>query len=189
MTAKYIIKSSDSYEYLNLDMKIWKTELTFTIFISIIVIYILYHMNIIKKIPCSSSFVNIFIRNFIHINTVHLLSNLAGLIILYKIESSLGSNKFLFIFSSILLVNTIIEWLLYKYVKDMKCSIGLSGILFGFIVFELMNLSQCKFTALLALVGALLLPSLKDSNVSIIGHLTGVFAGVIVGGIYKCVIL
>lgn len=182
--AKYIVNknclSSD------IDIKLWKTEFTFSIFLCIIAIYLLYSSKIITKIPCDNSFISILIRNFIHTNMLHIISNIAGLVILYKIESTSGFHQFAMIFLSILLLNTIIEYILYSY-ADINCSIGLSGIIFGFAIFELINHTECTLAALTALLAMIVIPSIKNTNISIIGHLTGVLAGFIVAIVYKII--
>lgn len=181
--AKYIVKEN-GLSTSDIDIKLWKTEFTFSIFLCIISVYLLYSFDIFKKIPCDNSFINILIRNFIHTNMLHIVSNIAGLVILYKIESSSGFHQFALIFLSILLLNTFIEYILYS-VTDINCSIGLSGIIFGFAVFELINHTDCTLAAITALLAMVVIPSLKNSNVSIVGHLTGVLAGLIVAIIYK----
>jgi len=173
------ILSGSGNDGKNLDMKIWKTECTFSILILISIIFIFYNLDFFKNIPCDDSFSSILFRNFIHKDLFHLVSNIAGLVILYKIESSSGFNKFLFYFISILLLNTIIEYIIYHN-SNINCSIGLSGIIFGFAVFELVNSSNCNVMAITALVAMLTLPSIKNSNVSIVGHLTGALSGLII---------
>lgn len=167
------------------DLKVWETQLTFSILISMTIVYCLYHFKYLIDVPCKNSFINVVLRNFIHTNTFHFISNLAGLIILYKVESSTGFNHFALIFLSLLFINSIIEWVLYQY-TNMKCSIGLSGIIFGFAVFELMNVSNCTLSALIGLVAMITLPSIKNSDVSVLGHLIGVVSGMIIGMIYRC---
>lgn len=182
--VKQEITTSDALSHIDLDMKIWKTELTFAIFLAVIIVFGLYRTHVITNIPCKNDILSIFSRNFIHISSIHLLTNLAGLIILYKVESTLGLRRFGCVFTAVLLLNTIIEWVLYQ-IFDLKCSIGLSGIIFGFAVFELVNSSSCTLSAIVALVAMLTLPSLKSSNVSIVGHLAGAFAGLIIALCYK----
>ena len=180
--GKYIV--NENCLSSEIDIKLWKTEFTFSIFICIIAIYVLYSLKILTKIPCDNSFINILIRNFIHTNMLHIISNIAGLVILYKIESMSGFHQFAMIFLSILLLNTIIEYILYSF-ADINCSIGLSGIIFGFAIFELINHTECTLSALTALLAMIVIPSIKNTNISIIGHLTGVLSGFIVAVIYK----
>ena len=67
----------------------------------------------------------------------------------------------------------------------MNCSIGLSGVIFGFAIFELMNVSSCTLAAATALVAMITLPSIKNASIDIVGHLTGVMAGLIVALLFK----
>lgn len=172
--------------YHDLDMKIWKTEITFTIFILITLVYIFYKIKIFTTLPCNNDIVSVFIRNFIHVNLVHLLSNLAGLFILYKVETDLGKHEFFYILIGILLLNTLIEYIVNKSFPDyVKCSIGFSGVIFSYAVFELVTSSNFAMSAVAILVMTLTLPSLKSSNVSIVGHLIGVLAGLLTAIAYK----
>lgn len=169
-----------------LNLKVWETKFTFTILLAIVTVYCLYHFQYWKNVPCENDFTNILFRNFIHTNTFHFISNLAGLIILYKVESSTGFNHFACIFTSILILNSFVEWVLYKNF-DLSCSIGLSGIIFGFAVFELLTLSDCTLSAITGLVAMITLPSIKSTDISIVGHLVGVLSGIVVALMYKCV--
>lgn len=125
------------------------------------------------------------VRNFIHTNVIHLLANIAGLVILYKIESEKGTGSFTCIFFAILVLSSIIEYLMYTFVPSVNCSIGLSGIIFGFAMFELVCSKKCSLGALAGLVAVITLPSIQDTNVSVSGHIIGALSGFLTALVYN----
>lgn len=186
MLSKHEIDPDIKSVSSSLDLNFFKTQITLMIFLTIIFVFFMYQTGFLKTLPCGKDILSIFARNFIHIDPLHLISNITGLVILYKLESGIGMLKFLTIFTIILCLNSVIEWVLYNYVaKDMKCTIGFSGLIFGMALFELINGASCKIAAFVGILAMITIPSIKQNNVSIIGHLTGVLAGAIVGLGYK----
>ena len=176
---KEIIQGPDVKNIIDYDMKIWSQKYTFMIFMVLVVIYFSYQTGIFKTIPCGNDMVNGITRNFIHINTKHLLANLAGIYILYRAEVQLGPEKFLKTFISILIMSVVFECLCSK-IFNTNCSIGFSGILFGFAAWSLFTEKDMDYPLLGFIIGFIVLSSIKDNNVSFVGHASGFVAGLVV---------
>jgi hypothetical protein len=69
--------------------------------------------------------------------------------------------------------------------KDMKCSIGFSGILFGLMTWELITTRKIDIELLLAIVVTVVAPSIGNKKVSLTGHTIGAVSGVLGGIIWK----
>lgn len=102
----------------------------------LILVFILSLSSILKINPCGTDFVSNLQSNFLHIDTLHLLSNLYGLYILTRVEEKIGSVKFFCLILCIVILNTIIETFLHKII-NMPCSIGFSAILYGLFAWEI----------------------------------------------------
>ena len=71
--------------------------------------------------------------NFVHVDAAHLISNLYALYAISRVEEKMGFKPFIWLIVFLLSFNTLVHYMLRSVFKDMKCSIGFSGILFGLI--------------------------------------------------------
>ena len=157
--------------------------------VTVIVIFSLYITNLLKSIPCEKNLGVIFVNNFIHIDIYHLIGNLLGLYSLSRIERTLGAKKFSILISSILIISSLLEIITYRLFPSIPCGIGISGLLFGLMTWELVIVKNLDFTLLLSIIFTVIIPSLKSKNVSILGHISGVIAGIITAEIYSKLIV
>jgi len=168
-----------------LDVNTSKLSVSSFIAISIIVIYLLFTTNIISEIPCGTSIHNIFMSNFVHIDTAHLISNLYALYAISRVEEKMGLKPFIWLIVFLLSFNTLVEYMLRNVIKDMKCSIGFSGILFGLITWELLTNRKLDVQLIIAIVISVITPSISNKKVSLSGHAIGALSGVIGSLIWK----
>ena len=145
---------------------------TISIFISIILslIYFFYNSKILKTIPCNKELSSKFLCNFIHTNHVHLIANLLGLYFISELETQIGSSNFLTLVILITLILSIFE----SVVKN-ECSIGISGVLYGLVAYEMFKFKNIDYNVIYTLVLLFLFSS--NSKISHIGHLLGFIAG------------
>jgi len=137
--------------------------------------------------------IRIFTSNFYHLNLSHLLVNCISFINI-GIPLQDYFNMFskyhypiillmIIFFSS--LFNFLIYYILYNYTKDVSYlitrSCGFSGVLFALQFFYHYLIKQDFFYACKVLIYNLILLSILVPNVSNIGHLSGLIAGVVVG--------
>lgn len=169
------------------DVNTSKLPVSSFIAISIIVIYLLFTTNIISEIPCGTSIHNIFMSNFVHIDAAHLISNLYALYAISRVEEKLGFKPFIWLIVFLLAFNTLVEYILRNVIKDMKCSIGFSGILFGLITWELLTTRKLDVQLIIAIVISVITPSIGNKKVSLSGHAVGALSGVVGGIIWKTI--
>lgn len=156
------------------------------IIVSLLIIFSLYFVNIIKSVPCDKDMGSTFISNFIHTDVFHIISNVFSLYSLSIIEERLGSETFIKLIVFFLASNTVLETLLHKLI-EVPCSIGFSGVLFSMMSFELVAKNILDMNILLSLffnIG-LTISRGKESKVSIYGHVIGIISGIIAGIIFK----
>ena len=149
-----------------------KYNKTISIFISISItlIYFLYNSNILTTIPCDQDFSSKLLSNFIHTNSVHLISNLMGLYLISELENRIGSSNF-----SILVILITIILSLFEYTVKSGCSIGISGVLYGLVAYEMFKFKNIDYNIVLTLI--LLFLFSGNSKISHTGHLLGFIAG------------
>lgn len=150
--------------------------------VSIVVIFLLYTFTIVKSIPCGRDILSTFCRNFVHTEPTHLLTNIFALFAISKVEEQLGSKHFFRLILFILTFDTIIESTLAVFFQ-FKCSIGISGLLFGLTSYEmLMKNGNPKIDSYLV-IAIILLLSVKsfDKRTSFVGHLVGSLSGIVAG--------
>jgi hypothetical protein len=87
----------------------------------------------------------------------------------------------------LLLFTSIVEVIGHKVFSNLPCSIGLSGILFGIMAWELTTKKDFDIFIILSIIGIVVAPSMQDSKVSLIGHAVGAIAGVIGGVLWKSI--
>ena len=153
--------------------------------ISIIIVFCLYTVNILKYIPCGKDFVSIFSSNFIHIESYHFIINLYALYALSRVEQELGPKKFFTLIIFILIFNTIIEVGIHKIIPSIQCSIGLSGVLFGIMTYEIITKNKLDFFIISSIIITVVMPSIMNRRVSLLAHSIGAFSGIISGLLYK----
>ena len=153
--------------------------------ISMIIIFLLFNTQIITSIPCGKSVYDVFSSQFIHIDITHLISNLYALYAISRVENEMGIESFTWLLIFLLSFNTIVEFLLRQIYKDLPCSIGFSGILFGLMTWELVSKKKVDTELIIAIAIMVVGPSLNNKNVSFSGHLVGAISGVMAGIIWK----
>ena len=149
---------------------------------SIIVVFLLYVTNIIKSIPCQKSLLSNFYSNFFHIEITHLISNIIGLYALSRIERNIGIKKFIKLIILILLFNSVFETILYILFPNMLCSIGISGILYGLITYELFTNKEIDYVLIIYIFSNIIIPY---KNISVSSHIIGAISGIIISKIIK----
>lgn len=169
------------------DVNTTKLPVSSFIAISIIVIYLLFTTNIISEIPCGTSIHTIFMNNFVHIDGAHLISNLYALYAISRIEEKMGFKPFIWLIVFLLAFNTLVEYMLRNVIKDMNCSIGFSGILFGLITWELLTTRKLDVQLIISILISVITPSFSNKKVSLSGHVVGALSGVIGGIIWKTI--
>lgn len=152
---------------------------------AIIIIFGLYVTTIIKSIPCGKGVLDIFISNFIHTDPYHLISNLYSLYALSRVEQSIGSKKFVGLIVFLLIFNTVLESMIHMAIPSIPCGIGFSGVLFGVTTWELIANKNLDWWLVTSILGSVIIPSFKNSNSSLMGHMVGAFVGVIGGLAWK----
>lgn len=152
---------------------------TWTLSFLMIAILLAYWMGIFVNLPCESSYLSTLTRNFIHIQAFHIIANLFAFYQMRQIELQLGLTSYLFLILALVVVQTTIEFIFNQYV-DLGCSIGFSGVLYGLIVWMLINLPSNTRSGLLSILISIVGSSLAMPNLSLSGHLIGFFSGFIV---------
>jgi membrane associated rhomboid family serine protease len=154
-----------------------------TVFISLsmIVIFLMFNAKVITSLPCGKSIHEVFISNFIHVDTTHLISNMYALYTISRVEQEMGFIPFIHLLIFLLIVNTIAELSIRRIWKDLPCSIGFSGILFGLFTWELVSKKKIDIEMLLAIVIMVVGPSLNNKNISLSGHFIGALSGMLAG--------
>ena len=157
-----------------------KTPVTFLISTIMIIISSLFIFRQSVYLPCGSDLLSTFSRNFIHVDPLHLIINLYGFYQLANLEFSLGSIHYLSLIFLLAIIQTILEHL-YQTITPFptNCSIGFSGILFGILTFIFFK-KAINPKLLLALFVSILSSSATDPQISLIGHLFGLIAGLLV---------
>lgn len=149
--------------------------------VSMIVIFLLYFTTILKDTPCgtnSTTFGEVFMSNFIHTDFYHLLGNVMALYGLSRIEEKFGMKKFVMLTVYLLVMNSVIEVSLHK-ILTVPCGIGFSGVIFGFMTFEMVT--ERSIDIYLGLAVLTMLMAQRGKNVSLLGHAVGAFSGVLSG--------
>jgi len=104
---------------------------------------------------------HVFMTNFIHIDFEHLLANLFGLYSLSRVERNMGTKPFFFLVLYLLIVSSVIESIIHKIFKNIPCSIGFSGVLFGVMTYEIIKTKKIN----IFLVGSILLNLIPEKKI------------------------
>ena len=153
--------------------------------VSLIIIFLLFNAKILTSLPCGKSIHEVFMSNFVHVDTLHIIFNLYALYALSRVEEELGFKSFIWLIIFLLIFNTLAEYLAKNIWKDMKCSIGFSGILFGIMTWEIVSQKKFDLKILAAIVVMVLSPSIKNKRASLLGHGIGAISGVVGALIWK----
>lgn len=153
----------------------------------IVIIYLLYNMNIIKSLPCKKDIPNIFVNTFTHIDNKHLIANLLTLWALSRVEKEMGLKPFLWLLVFLIVFNTLIEYFIIKFYKDVDCGIGFSGILFGIMTWEIITKNDVSTEIILTIAILVAAPSLQSKNASLTGHIIGAVSGIVSGLLWKMI--
>jgi membrane associated rhomboid family serine protease len=149
--------------------------------VSIVLIFSLYATVVLKEIPCGKDVMSLFYSNFVHVDIYHLLSNIFALYALSRVEIAIGGKKFMTLIVFLLIFNTIAESIMYKLFKNLPCSIGISGVLFGVTAWEMITNKGFDWLVAVSLVVMIAGPSIQDPKASLMGHSIGAIAGIIGG--------
>ncbi len=154
--------------------------LFFALAIPMILITILYHTGTFKNIPCDNNIFSNAARNFIHVDTMHIIGNLSVFFILsHELVKTFGFKYVLILILALLIIIVIFDTIYLKFVPNQRCSIGFSGILFGLLVWNILSKSSITASSLISIGILVLFPSMTSSNVSLSGHLIGAGAGLV----------
>jgi membrane associated rhomboid family serine protease len=163
-------------------------NLSLSVSLIIIIIYALYKTTIFKNVPCNNDIVSILSSNFIHTDGAHLIANLYGMYAVSNIETSIGTENFVWLFVFILAFSTLFEYII-RQTFDTKCSIGISGILMGLLTWNIIISNKVNgkhnLESIIAIVVLVGYPSIKCKNTSFVGHLVGSLAGFVATIFYK----
>jgi membrane associated rhomboid family serine protease len=153
--------------------------------LSMIVIFLLFNAQVVTAVPCGKSVQQVFMSYFVHIDFVHLVSNLYALYAISRVEQEMGRESFIWLLIFLLAFNVLVELISKKIWKDLPCSIGFSGILFGLITWEMVSKKKLDVELMLAIVIMTITPSLRGKNISLSGHAIGAVSGIMAGILWK----
>lgn len=147
----------------------------------IAIILLLVHFNSSQEnLPtsCVDGFTNSIIRNFYHIDSPHLYVNLLTFKTLSRIETQIGSAKYLMLLISIVVIASVLDYIV-NLIFSLKCSIGFSGVLFGLLAWEMVTMHEFSPYVLLLLAINVISPTIRNPQSSLMGHGIGALAGVL----------
>lgn len=160
---------------------------TISVSMVLIVIFFLYNLNILTALPCGRNIYNIFATSFTHVNISHLLSNLIAFYALSRVEVEMGKKSFIWLLVFLITFNTIVEYIVRNVWKNIKCSIGFSGILFGITTWEIILEKNITIEVIVAIIAMVIGPSLQGGNLSLEGHAIGAISGIIGGLLWSMI--
>lgn len=153
--------------------------------VSMIVVFLLFNAKVITALPCGKGMREVFMSNFVHIDAMHLISNLYALYAVSRVEQEMGFQSFIWLLIFLLIVNTLAEFIAKRIWQDMPCSIGFSGILFGLLTWELVSTRKFDVEVFLAIIIMVVGPSLTNKKASLSGHIIGAISGILGGFAWK----
>lgn len=153
--------------------------------VSIIVIFSLYATTALKTLPCEKDLLSVFYGNFVHIEFPHLMANLLALYALSRVEVTIGAKKFVTLVIFLLIFISLVQVVIHRIWKTVPCTIGFSGVLFGVAAWELVANQEVDLVLFFTIAAMVVLPSLTDKRVSLVGHTVGAVAGVAGGLLWK----
>lgn len=161
-----------------------------TVFIIIFLISVIqiYFYNIGISCFQNTDLGSIFISTFFHKKMVHLLSSVHSLFHFLRLEDKIGGRKFITIFFTLLVLNTLSDWIYYKSIgKRVKnINTGLSGILFGVLTWELLADDDITNREIITnILSIIFLLIIKREQMSFQGHMIGIVWGAVLSIFYK----
>ena len=148
--------------------------------VSLVTIFVLFNAKVLNNIPCGNSISDVFASNFCHIDFIHLCSNIFALYTLSSVEKEMGYKSFVWLLIFLVLLNTLIEYMFRIVFAYKECSIGFSGILFGFMFYVIFSKQKFDIEIFVAAVITVSLPSMSGSHkISLSGHAIGALSGII----------
>ena len=153
--------------------------------VSIVVVFSLYATSALKSIPCGHDVMSVFYSNFVHVDWSHLLVNLFALYALSRVELATGGKNFTALVVFLLIFTSVAEVIAKRFFPGLPCSIGFSGVLFGIATWEMVTTKEIDFLLVASVVAMVVLPSLQNPKVSLMGHAVGAVAGVLGGLLWK----
>ena len=158
---------------------------TYTLIAVMVGIFLLYHGKALVAIPCGNDFVSILQSQFVHVNFVHIASNLFSLWYMANLERSMGLGKFLALVLVIAVLSSAADTLIGHVGGNRPCSIGFSGVLFGLVAWSVLTTGGFKWYNI-AMVAGLLLTNMGP-HISVRGHVIGAVTGLVLALLYKLV--
>ena len=155
--------------------------------ISMIIVFLLFNAKVLTALPCGKGIHEVMMSNFVHIDTMHLVSNLYALYAISRVEQEMGLKPFVWLLIFLLVFNTLAEVAAKSIWKELPCGIGFSGILFGLFTWELVSKKTIDVELILAIVIMVVGPSLQNKKISMSGHAIGALSGIVGGIIWKFV--
>ena len=157
---------------------------TICVTVILIIIFTLYKIGILTKIPCETNIYEVFAGIFTHIELEHLILNISALYVLSRLEHLMGSKSFIWLLAFLISFNTLVEYI-FRIIFKLKCSIGFSGILFGIITWEIFYEKHVNLEIILSIFLMVIIPSMHNKHLSIEGHFLGAVSGVIGALLWK----
>lgn len=153
----------------------------------IAIFLIILHLTSNDDLPtiCVNGFQNSMKRNFYHVDSSHLYINLLTFKIMSRIETQIGSQQYLMLLLSILIISTILDYVVTLIFPKLKCSIGFSGILFGLLAWEMLTLNEFSPYIFILLAINVISPTVRNPSASLLGHGIGAIAGIITATLHK----
>lgn len=155
-----------------------------TISAALIVITLLFLFGTLKTVPCGDGVMKAFNRSFVHLDFIHLFTNIFVFFVLSRIEVKFGSGFFMLLILQLLVITTVMELILKKF-WNVPCSIGFSGVLFGLAVWELVYDRNVNMALILGILAMVVTPTIQNPKASLVGHGLGALAGLMVAIYYK----
>ena len=141
-------------------------------------IYGAYSTGTLTEIPCQNTLLNSAVRDFIHVDSYHLIVNLLGLYYVSTLEQKVGPLHYTAVISGIVAISAVLTFFVTK-VLAVNCSIGFSGVILGLMSYTLarrgLHVSWQPILYLIAVSA-----SSRSPNVSVSGHLIGIVSGLLV---------
>ena len=128
----------------------------------------------LSTIDCSDSIPATVTRTFQHAGLFHLILNLMALREVAQLEKTVGSCTVLVLVLMLIAGTTALEMIF----PPTKCSVGLSGILFGVVTWRSFRHHRSGDAA--ALIFVYLISSMFSPNISFWGHAQGVAIGALI---------
>jgi len=125
---------------------------------------------------CVDGITNSIVRNFYHVDSPHLYINLLTFTVLSRIETQIGSIKYLMLLISII-ISSVLDFVVNS-IFSLKCSIGFSGVLFGLLAWKMITRHEFSPYILILLAINVISPTIKNPQASLTGHGIGALAGI-----------